>query len=263
MCSCICAHIICSCLLSATLQPRAQLTGQEVAGESRSCVELNSSVLVLHNNVLLHNTFCSLFVNIDLAQGCSWIVRIEFFCSRPNGWQNHSNCSERNKMRNGNYLPFEGLKGNDHMGRGSPNPSIVDAPHHHAHTHSALKLTLSNEQHKVLLLSMLFEGLSSKLTHGDCQDSFSPIRSPPLLWNDVLNLQTDDSWQLSGWLRCYSELCGGFLIIFFVSVSPFWGLSLSSVSETGLLYTVQLCLVRDVTQPLVTPCNSIRSQCNK
>lgn len=62
---------------------------------------------------------------------------------------------------------------------GAPTQSIVNPPHHHAHTLCALKLILSNERCKVLLIMMLFEDLSNKLTHGDYQDLFSPIRSPP------------------------------------------------------------------------------------
>lgn len=222
MCCCICVHIICSCLLSATLQSGAQLTGQEVAGESRSCMELNSSVLVLHNNICFIRLFAArhwcgpgtgMFFN---CQNRIW------FCSPPMGWRAHSNYSERNKMRNRNGLLFEGL--NHYVGRGSPNPKYCESPQPKVlwiHTHCALKLILSNEGYKVLIITVLFEGLSSKLTHEDYQGLFSPIRSPPLwwwkdVWKDVLNLETDDSWQLSGWPCCHSELC----ICFYIFLDP-------------------------------------------
>lgn len=64
-------------------------------------------------------------------------------------------------MRNGNDLLIEGLKRNDHGDGGSP--QLKYGAFLPPGSQCAQKLILSNEGCKILLITMLFEDLNSKL----------------------------------------------------------------------------------------------------
>lgn len=160
---------------------------------------------------------------------------IKYFCSPPTSWQIHSNCRERNEMRNGKDLPFEGLKGKDHVGRGNPNSKYCTFPSHTRHTQCAQRLMLSNEECKTLLIMMLFQDLNRKLAHGIIKTLSSSVTSSLPLWKDVLNW----GWWFPApsWVTMLS-LWATWSFIIFPSISPVWGLNIPYMVEIGFLFTL-------------------------